>query len=285
MNILQILTNNNYVMSVNSNFNELAEEVLYLQRLYQLLDIHPLVNGWYSWRIWSDWELQQIKLDLDGTTLAKNLSAKDIAILAIAISSGDERSDLAKIIDQERLIENEIVSLDDIIQNTKELISRMTTDHISNVTIVNNAVQNSAKIVILKKAYQKLSEYLRSHEEDLSNPEYMVLLGMVMTILGYRYEFRPYMINPNMEWIDWIEVFDWMFQDFNESSRQKYIEAWYYVAWEIFRSIRNEIFAKKARKSGTIQAKRFINQMRSLAIQSLPSVLSHPQGPQSPSLP
>ena len=73
-----------------------------------------------------------------------------------------------------------------------------------------------------------------------------------MVILGDRYEMRPYMINPRLKGTDWGEIYNLMFQNFNDASKEKYAEAGYFALWEIFRSIRDEIFCKKNAKKESI---------------------------------
>ncbi len=73
------------------------------------------------------------------------------------------------------------------------------TDHLTNIKIIQNAVENAAKICIVRSAYNKLLEHLVGNPDDLNDPEYIILLGYIMAIFGYRYEFRPYMINPKLE--------------------------------------------------------------------------------------
>lgn len=52
----------------------------------------------------------------------------------------------------------------------------------------------------------------------------MILLGYIIAILGYRFEFRPYMINHKLNDTNWIEVYDSMFSNFNEDSKAHYAD-------------------------------------------------------------
>ncbi len=52
----------------------------------------------------------------------------------------------------------------------------------------------------------------------------MILLGYVIAILGYRFEFRPYMINHKLIDTNWLQIYDSMFSNFNEKSKAHYAD-------------------------------------------------------------
>lgn len=233
-------------MSQNSWYDELANDVDYYRSLLQLLNIHPMINGWVSWKLWEKWKERQISILPDWKKIEKPLNAKDMAIIAIAFAEWKDESD--KLLSQADIINSWIVSEIDLIQSTLGFIKVMKSEHINNERLATNLIDNSAKICILKWAYEKIALHLSENHEVLNDSEHIILLGYIFAILGYRYELRPYMINPNLITVDWVAIYDSMFNNFSNVSRKEYIEQWYIVLWEIFRSIRNEIATKKLTK-------------------------------------
>lgn len=228
---------------MNSSYNDLANEVGIYRTLFQLIFIHPTVNGWYNWKLGEKWKEKEILISSVGVQ-EKSLKPKELAIIAIALSEWNEISELERLSSQWKIMDAGIITVDDIINTTQHLIATTRREHITNKKFITNATENAAKITMLLWAYNRIAKHLTENHDDINDPEYMILLGYVIAILGYRFEFRPYMINHKLIDANWVEVYDSMFSNFNEQSKAHYIDEGYYVLWEMFRSIRNEIETK-----------------------------------------
>lgn len=285
---MQILTNNYFDMSINSSYDELATDVDYYRTLFQLIHIHPLVNWWVNWRFWDAKKLQQITINWNNA-LTKDLSAWEIAILAIAFCEWGTSSTEERMVHQDKLMQAWIITPEDIIRSTESLIQYARRDHLTSKAFLRNWVENAAKICIARNAYEALSNHICEDLDRLNDPEIIILLGYITAILGYRFELRPYMINPNLIHVDWVSIYDSMFSRFDEASKQKYIDAGYYALWEVFRWIRDEICTMKVAKQ---EANALLNRagkatdiMNILARRSTPpppAASSHLRDPLSP---
>ncbi len=276
-------------MSINAGYNELASEVDYYRMLFQLIHIHPMANGWISWRIGDHWKLEEIRLDWVDKVHTKFINPKEIAILTIAFCEWNSSSPEQRLVDQDRLMWAGIVTIDDIIVSTQSLLKNIRRDHLTNPSFLQNWVENAAKIAIAKRAYDWLAQYFSDNPERLNDPESIILLAYVIAILGYRFELRPYMINPSLVSIDWVSIYDSMFSNFSDNNKQFFIDSGYHVLWEAIKLIRDEIYNKKEAKRERIDLLARMRNglnigdiLRQIFIQSPPSASSHRQDPLCP---
>ncbi len=274
---------------MNSSYNELANEVDLYRSLFQLISIHPGVNGWYNWKLGEKWKEKQIFVSSTGIQ-EKPLKPKELAVLAIALSEWNERSELDRLSAQSKIMDAGIITVWDIVSTTQHLVTITRREHITNKRFIANATENTAKITVLLWAYHSIAKHLIANHDDINDPEYMILLGYIIAILWYRYEFRPYMINHNLTDTNWVQVYDSMFSSFSETSKAHYADEWYYALWEVFRSIRNEIETKiliKKTKQDLLVSSPITPTLVSWLLvgifsRSLPSASTHLQDPLSP---
>ncbi len=270
---------------MNSSYNELANEVDLYRSLFQLISIHPTVNGWYNWKLGEKWKERQIFISPTGTQ-EKPLKPKELAVIAIALSEWNEKSELERLYSQWKIMDAGIITVDDIVKTTQHLLMITRREHITSRKFLTNATENTAKITMLVWAYNKIAKHLIENHDDINDPEYMILLGYVIAILGYRFEFRPYMINHNLIDTNWVGIYDSMFSGFDENSKYQYIDKWYYSLWEMFRSIRNEIETKiliKKTKQDLLVSSPITPELVSWLLANIftpqsPSASTHPQG-------
>jgi hypothetical protein len=73
------------------------------------------------------------------------------------------------------------------------------------------------------RAYEKLQEHLMENHDALSDCEYTILLGYIISIFAHQYEFRPYMINKNISReTDWVMIYNQLFDGFIDENRDLY---------------------------------------------------------------
>ena len=274
---------------MNTSYNELANEVDLYRSLFQLISIHPILNGWYNWKLGEKWNEKQILISPAGIK-EKPLKPKELAIIAIALSEWNELSEFERLYSQGKIMDAGIIAIDDIVATTQHLTTITRREHITKRKFIINATENVAKITMLLWSYNSIAKHLTENHEDINDPEYMILLGYIIAILGYRFEFRPYMINHKLNDTNWIEVYDSMFSNFNEDSKAHYADKWYHTLWEVFRSIRNEIeykiLLKKTKQdilsSSPITPKLVSSLLANISTQLPPSASIHLQDPLSP---
>ena len=239
-------------MSTDSNYAELAINVDYYRTLLQLIEIHPMSNGWINWRISTDWELQQIQLENNETKKRTTLSAKEWAIVTIAFCEWFSNTPEQRLLDQEKIMRAWIVTISDIIQSTRDLIWNIKWEHLASKTFLKNSVENSAKICLARNSYNSLARYFSENPERLNDPEAIILLAYVIIILWYRFELRPYMINPWLLNVDWVTILDSMFWDFSNNNKALYVDKWYHSIWEAIKKARDDIFHRKESKKEAV---------------------------------
>lgn len=237
-------------MSTDSSYNELANDIDYYRTLLQLIHIHPMSNGWINWRIGDVWGLRQVTLE--NTTNTKLLWAKEWAIVTIAFCEWLNTTAEKRIVDQERIMQAWIITTEDIIKSTRDLIWNVKWEHLTSKPFLKNSVENAAKICLAKNSYNILGKYFVEDPERLNDPEAIILLAYVIIILWYRFELRPYMINPNLINVDWVTILDSMFWCFDNQNKALYVDHWYQSVWEAIKQSRDEIFIKKEAKKEAV---------------------------------
>jgi len=169
-----------------------------------------------------------------------------LAVLAIGLSLGDDDSHATRIAHQFDLLRLGIITHDDIMHHVQYMHRQVRGEHASKLHYLNNMTENAGKIILLRRAYEKLQK-LRS-EGELDELEDRVLLGMVVGMLGGKYRLRPYMVDEDIEpESSWVEYYDHLFDGFSYESYLQYSSHLddYSDLWYQFLNIRNMIAKNK----------------------------------------
>lgn len=223
----------------NRNWEILKDETYYYSKLFMNMAVHLDFSHWFTWKI--GWNQQPRQINLADWT-NRILVASDLAVIAIALSLGDEDSSLYRISHQYFLLELWIIGHDDIENHAHRMMWRIKREHFTKTCVTHN-IENAWKIILLIKAYEALQK--ERWECRLSDPEDRILLWYVVSMLWGEYELRPYMIDKTMEAESWVSFYDHLFEDFTIKSYNKYNTSWYWKIWNDFLDLRNDIARKK----------------------------------------
>lgn len=226
-----------------NQWEKLVLETTYYHQLFERMVIESDFSHGYSWSLWWKWRARQINLE---SWRAQGLNPTELGILWIWLSLGSEELREFRVVNQVFLLKLGIVNHDDILDHVQHMISVARREHISKPLFFQNHTENAAKIVILRRAYEALDK--QRVEWKLTDCEDRVIFGYVIAILWDRYHMRPYMLDWELADETWVSMYDHIFHDFNETSRDLYEKEWYGEIWRLFLQIRNEISRKKRNK-------------------------------------
>lgn len=226
-----------------TNEERLVHETKFYQQLSDKMVIEWDMSHWYTWSLWWKGRARQIFIH---NQKEKPLNSTELGILAISLSLREGRDRQERFALWFFLQTLWIVNADDIADFASEMIKNTRWEHAVKSEYLKNCTENTGKIIILRRAYEELQK--ERSQCKLKNSEDRIILWYVIALLGGIYEFRPYMIDRELQTESWVDVYDHLFDNFSEKSAVYYKSEWYESLYSLFLSIRNEILEKKRLK-------------------------------------
>lgn len=224
----------------NSEWDILEWEMKIYYQLFMNMVIHGDFSHGFTWSLWGKNRARQISVS--NTDEAKMLTPTDLGVIAIAVSLWVEDNPEARIAHQYFLVNLWIINNDDIEDHARHMISITRREHVKKRYLTHN-VENAWKIIVLRRAYEALQQARKQWK--LKDIEWRIILWYVVSMLWWKYEIRPYMVDKEMSKDSWVDFLDHLFDDFSQRSFNTYNTEWFGRIWVDFLQLRNDIAIKK----------------------------------------